>query len=960
MLKPSVFLSYKREDPDSERAVADAGAALAAGNFEVLIDRQIEPGDPWSHDLYEWLLTCSAAVAFVGQASAQSEWCRREWWFLRERHRAGNLTVIPVSVDGTWESAGILDDLQGHRAADGLTPEVLASLANLQAARPSAQSYLAAHHAWLRHQYRNARLWGREPFALEEVYVETECGSLRWREIADEKNPRDPFRGDEASGGRHDLVAAAVEHILDPVRREPLVVQGPPGSGKSAFTLRLANELLDRGLKPILVRFRDFRLTLDGAGELIEDALRIGPTEEEPPRPREPIVTPDLLDRPHESAKGRISQCVFILDGWDEVSLTGNASYQAQLRTWLPRLREFLVARPGLPVRLVLTGRPSAEVRGSGILLRDTPILTIRSMRPEALIRFARTLATHLDQPRPDQSREAWSIDLERIAPILRRYESWYEEHAQQGDASSGMDVLGSPLLAFLVLRTLADWEGEAATLIEQPTALYKALIDTTVAHAGKGRDEAMEGTVQRGGERLRFLLHRVAGVITILGQEAVSFTELDYRLENDAAFRRWFAGDDALLGAVSKDEQAGALQELVVNFYFKGGNTLLGCEFLHKSFREYLFAESVVATLLEISEGKGGPLASPDLPYWQDFPDGSPQFGASRALARLLAPQWLTADVAAHLFWLIEQAVEKEPERWVWLRDLLLDVYIWWAEGVHLRPQPRRDRDSRKWCPPFVEALLEDALPFDSRAEAEPPRSTALDAHLGEALMEMTALVHRLMARHPTAGEQEGGLRSSYRVRGDVTRFAPGGGGHFANLAARINAAGWRPEGPYAVKAALDGVSLAREGLYLMFLSGADLSGADLRWADLIGADLRRANLHGAKLIGAKLSEAKLIGADLSGADLSRANLIDADLSGANLIGADLRGADMRGANLRGADLREADCRRARIDSSRLQSANLSTSRNLEQTQVDAAHGDGETKLPIGIERPDAWASAE
>lgn len=992
MLKPSVFLSYKRDDPASAEAVARAEAALAANNLDVLIDRQIEPGDLWSHDLYGWLLTCSAAIAFVGEAAARSEWCRREWWFLRERHRTGGFPVIPVSVDGTWGSGGILDDLQGHRASNGLDEAALGQLRNLQAARPSAESYLAAHHAWLRYQYNNAPLWGREPFSLADVYVETECGRLSWGEITDEKKRRDPFRDDEDNGGRHDLVAAAMEAILDPKLREPIVVQGPPGSGKSAFTLRLANELLDRGLKPILVRFRDFRLTLDNAGELIEDALRIGPTEEEPPRPREPIVTPDLLDRPHETDKGRIAECVFILDGWDEVSLTGNASYQAQLRTWLPRLREFLVGRPGAPLRLVLTGRPSAEVRGSGILRKDTPIHTVRGMRPAALTRFARTLATHLGQGPTNADGESWSIDLERIAPILQRYESWHNEQRHKDDVSSGMDVLGSPLLAFLVFRTLADFEGDAATLVEQPTALYKALIDVTVAHAGKGQDEKVEGAVHRGGERLRFLLHRVACIITILGQEAVSFTELDYRLETDAAFRKWYTAGDDLLGAVNEQEHASALQELVVNFYFKGGNTALGCEFLHKSFREYLFAESVVAVLLEISAGKSGPLENPKQRYWEDFQDGTPQFVTSRSLSRLLAPQWLTLDIATHLFWLIEQAVEKEPERWVWLRDLLLDVYIWWAEGVHLRPQPKLARDSRQWLPAFVEELLLDALPFDSRAEAEPPRSAALDAHLGEALMEITALVHRLLAEHPAANKPEGGLRSRYRDQGEVPRFAPGGGGYFTNLVARINAAGWRPEGPYSVRSALAGVSLAREDLSRadLFradlreadLSGANLTEASLFRADLRGADLRRASLNKADLIevelsranlhGASLNRADLFSSNLSGADLFRADLSGADLSKAILSEADLRGADLRGASLSGvflseadlseadlsgADLRWADLSGASLSETDLSGVDCSTCLFLEQAQVNEALGDSETRLPAGIERPGAWS---
>ena len=123
--------------------------------------------------------------------------------------------------------------------------------------------------------------------------------------------------------------------FAEPKFRELVVVQGPPGCGKSAFTLKLANELLALGVRPILVRFRDFfRLTtFNRADELIEDALRIGPVEEEPPRPDQPIFTSAALSQDTNYGRGLVSRLIFILDGWDEVSLTGNTSYQAQLRS---------------------------------------------------------------------------------------------------------------------------------------------------------------------------------------------------------------------------------------------------------------------------------------------------------------------------------------------------------------------------------------------------------------------------------------------------------------------------------------------------------------------------------------------------------------------------------------------------------------------------------------------------
>jgi uncharacterized protein YjbI with pentapeptide repeats len=89
----------------------------------------------------------------------------------------------------------------------------------------------------------------------------------------------------------------------------------------------------------------------------------------------------------------------------------------------------------------------------------------------------------------------------------------------------------------------------------------------------------------------------------------------------------------------------------------------------------------------------------------------------------------------------------------------------------------------------------------------------------------------------------------------------------------------------------------------------------------------------HRANLTNASLSSARLINADLSSANLRGANLTNASLSSARLINADLSGAILLGANLSGAD--------------------LSRARNLTQTQLDAACGDANTKLPEGLKPP-------
>lgn len=92
-----------------------------------------------------------------------------------------------------------------------------------------------------------------------------------------------------------------------------------------------------------------------------------------------------------------------------------------------------------------------------------------------------------------------------------------------------------------------------------------------------------------------------------------------------------------------------------------------------------------------------------------------------------------------------------------------------------------------------------------------------------------------------------------------------------------------------------------------------------------------KKRNHRGADLIGARLS-----GADLRGGDLRGACLIAADLTGADLRLADLIGADFRDAQLSGADLTGALF--------------------LTQAQLNAARGNGATRIPVSLSRPSHW----
>lgn len=121
-----------------------------------------------------------------------------------------------------------------------------------------------------------------------------------------------------------------------------------------------------------------------------------------------------------------------------------------------------------------------------------------------------------------------------------------------------------------------------------------------------------------------------------------------------------------------------------------------------------------------------------------------------------------------------------------------------------------------------------------------------------------------------------------------------------------------------------------------------ADVNVLLLRTSELVRAETLRKQKNHAGRQKTYGRGADLIGANLKGADLRGANL-----RGAYLIAANLKGADLRVADLIGADFRDAD----------LSGANLTDSIFLTQAQLNAAQGDGDTKLPPSLTRPTHWS---
>lgn len=117
-----------------------------------------------------------------------------------------------------------------------------------------------------------------------------------------------------------------------------------------------------------------------------------------------------------------------------------------------------------------------------------------------------------------------------------------------------------------------------------------------------------------------------------------------------------------------------------------------------------------------------------------------------------------------------------------------------------------------------------------------------------------------------------------------------------------------------------------------------ADLSYQELEGRNLTGARLRQADLSlstfdKSKFAGANMSVVNGFGIRADHADFSDVNFEDAVLVGGSFNGAKFNNANLAKANFSGSD--------------------LSTATGLTQTQLNAACGDAETRLPMGLSLP-------
>jgi dsDNA-binding SOS-regulon protein len=885
----------------------------------------------------------------------------------------------------------------------------------MDSGRQAALAALQIHAKYQRDQYLSEPLFKREPYALGHIYVSTECGKMTWGEI---RGPRDVRRGEDLArpaercdpfsenhGGRHNLLDTAIGYITDRNFKEPIVIQGVAGAGKSSFTLLLCAKLWAKGFHPLRIRLKRLRLSsslIDALNEAVEltDEGRLADLPIA--RPKDLLLGGEIFRTPY-GGDHNLCRYVLILDGWDELDLSDSRPFREKVGEMLREVRRFFLDPQRTPrVRVIVTGRPSPDVVESKFLNDDTPVLTMRPIRPQQLREFVERLDDALGSVPPKvavENPDEWRVPHQHtLDKAFSKYEETFNASLPKYDEdgkikepgrapkSNSLEVLGLPLLAYLTIRVMAQTvksggplEKQQAVIngmVENPTLLYRSLTDMTCEKAGKAaldeRDsgDEVERQWREVGWNLRERLRRTAAAMFVLGVEHISREEWKRRvLQNETEERETQTAEDH------------PLTRLMISFYFKGGQPEQGCEFAHKSFREYLFAECIVETLKDYGRNLKEKDAEriPSRKYWRDFSpeEDRPLYDFSREMAYLLASQWVAPNVWRHLQSLIEWEIARAAtpsnaspddgqfnglptealsfKRWKYVRDGLADLWEWWGDCAHMRPQVKTDRWKKSIIePPFVDELIRLAAPLTAELNETLPLegATNMDAHLGDALCQICAMVHFYVALYIAMNEglewlEPGKLeyvrsdrkrkcqRLAKHEQIELVLFAPSGeygrSGHtnpaFKHYCARINSAFGSPLREFPSRALLYGVNLAHANLFV-----SNLIDARLNFANLSGVNLNCSNLARAKLARASLRNASLSHSNLNLANLSHASLVSASLDGASLNLASLDGANLSDASLNGADLSEAI--------------------GLTREQIESAWIDERTQLPEDLEK--------
>jgi hypothetical protein len=816
------------------------------------------------------------------------------------------------SVQDAFDIAGECLKTEGLEGSDAMVLRVQSGtsaeapfLSSMGFVKKSVEEALQSHRTEILSRYFEEPVWSQPGLTLDKSYVDLECGSLTWGDITEsirrgggsELNP-----WDESSAPRTNLLAATLGWLQKENLQEFLVIEGSPGSGKSSFTIRLSVKLVEQGYQPIRVRLRDLGKKADDEpiAEIAKKILQVDPAELE-------------YALEHNQTKA-----VLILDGWDELTLLPDQNLNNRVGTFLESIRNAVLDRWKGRIPVILTGRPTKAVTTARNMTENTRILTINRFSPAQL----RDYLVKLDPIYSTDPNISPDIDI-----ILQKYEDdWrLSQGVPSSQVAGTIDVIGWPLLAHVAYRLMRECEPSRQTsLIADRTMLLRCLTEYYCIHSRKPSDDP-SGTEVRSrleAPKLRSLVQETAIAMTVKGTECISHEELRREM---ASWSSWSEADQDLKLAAAIDPDI-----FLINYLFKSGVEYHGCEFIHKSLREFAFAQAVVDNLKR--------LAVPS--------DTKREYDVDiMTVARLaiLSRQWLSREIWDHIERQVSWEIYREsPEfedpiafqrgerplgidAWCRIRDRLTQQWISWALS---NPGMYPTESNQKYDSKLAE-MFKGVVAIDS---------AGADARLGAALFRLCATLHGTLAARIL--ETNGLLdhqNNMWEELGDTVTV----GSHQTTLnytldqRLRFFSPG---KGDEELEASTLRSALARINAYYVHSKEELPEKCDLTFLVSTGAALERLSFRYCNLSYSNLSESNLSGADMLGADLSGAWLFKSNLTRANLNMTDLPYASFRQANLEGVSLKSANIEFADFREAKgLSPEQVSVTRNWQSAKFDA-----------------------
>lgn len=751
-------------------------------------------------------------------------------------------------------------------------------------AKKSVEQALDSHLKDISSRYSQRHVWNQPGLTLEKSYVDLECGSLTWGDITESiqkgETALNPL--DESSAPRTDLLEETLKWLQTENLQEFLVIEGSPGSGKSSFTIRLAVELSKQGYQPILVRLRDLGMGSDPIAEIGKIVLKVDTA---------------ALEEAFEQNKIR---AVLILDGWDELTLVPHQNLIQRVGTFLESIRSTVLVRWQGHVPVILTGRPTKVVTTTHNMTKNTRILTIYRFTPVQL----RDYLVKLDSIYGTAPNINPDIDI-----ILQRYED--DWRLSQGGPSSHMagtvDVIGWPMLAHVAYRLMRECEpSRQISLIANGTTLLRCLTEYYCIHSRNPSDDpsGIEVRSRLEARELRSLVQQTAVVMTVKGTECISHEELEREMMS------W----PSSLGAARNVKLAKTIDPdiFLINYLFKSGVEPLGCEFIHKSLREFAFAQAVVDNLKRL-------VLRSDKEYTTIVEV------MTAAELGILSRRWLSREIWDHVESQIRWEIYREsPENedpiafqtgepplgidaWCRIRDRLAEAWTNWAFLNNEMMFVNNEMKPLKFDK--TGQLLKGAGTIDTAGE---------DARLGAAFFRLCATLHGILAVRimETSGLMDH-QKNLWEELGVPESAGPGQTTLSQKPDQRLRF--FSPgKGDEELEQSTMKLAMAKINAYYVQTKEELPEKCNLTFLVSTGTALERLCFQYCNLSYSNLSESNLSGADLRGADLTSAwlwktNLTRADLSITELPYASFRHSNLEGASLKSANIESADFREAK-----------------------------------------------